>query len=183
MHLFEIYIKYLNIHKIHHCQVVRCIFLDQHFLLAQYKAHPIVTRWLLWIIFQVLLNLIFLAHPTEVLSPCEPSPCGSNAICEEQNGAGSCRCQPDYYGNPYEGCRPECTLNSDCVSSLACVKLKCQNPCIGVCGQNAECQVINHLPMCLCPAGFTGNPFNYCRPFQESTSKSLDDYSAGLLFY
>lgn len=94
--------------------------------------------------------------------PCSPNPCGSNAICREQNGAGACQCQPEYFGNPYEGCRPECVLNSDCPSNRACVSSKCQDPCPGACGQNAYCQVVNHLPSCTCLSGFTGNPYSFC---------------------
>lgn len=101
--------------------------------------------------------------PADLLpNPCFPSPCGANAICKERNGAGSCSCIPEYIGNPYEGCRPECTLNSDCPSNKACIRNKCQDPCPGTCGQNAECQVINHLPSCTCWPGYTGDPFNYC---------------------
>lgn len=96
------------------------------------------------------------------ITPCTPSPCGPNAICKEQNGAGTCICLPEYIGNPYEGCRPECVLNSDCLSNFACIKNKCRNPCPGTCGQNAECHVVNHLPSCTCYPGFTGDPFRYC---------------------
>lgn len=98
----------------------------------------------------------------EHLSPCVPNPCGANAQCREQNGAGACTCLQDYIGNPYEGCRPECILNSDCVSTKACISKKCQDPCPGVCGQNAVCQVINHLPSCTCLSGYTGDPFRFC---------------------
>ena len=111
---------------------------------------------------------------TETLSPCTPSPCGTNALCQEQNGVGSCQCLPDYFGNPYEGCRPECTLSSDCAANLACMRMKCQNPCPGTCGQNADCQVINHLPSCTCPSGFTGDPFSYCRPYQPVSKSSRE---------
>lgn len=97
-------------------------------------------------------------------APCTPSPCGANAVCREQNGAGSCACLPEYVGNPYEGCRPECILNTDCPSSKACIRNKCRDPCPGTCGSNAECQVIGHLPNCLCRIGFTGDPFAYCTP-------------------
>lgn len=69
---------------------------------------------------------------------------------------------PEYYGNPYEGCRPECVLNTDCASNKACSNYKCKNPCPGTCGQNAECQVVNHLPMCSCYQGYTGDPFRFC---------------------
>lgn len=100
----------------------------------------------------------------EHLTPCVPSPCGANAQCREQNGAGACLCLPEYIGNPYEGCRPECTLSSDCPSNKACIRNKCQDPCPGTCGQNADCQVVNHLPSCTCRPGFTGDPFRYCNP-------------------
>lgn len=100
--------------------------------------------------------------PQEVINPCSPSPCGVNAVCREQNGAGSCTCQADYVGNPYEGCRPECTLNTDCAPNKACIRSKCQDPCPGTCGSNADCQVVNHLPVCNCWPGYTGDPFRYC---------------------
>lgn len=108
-------------------------------------------------------SLIILADiPIEVLTPCMPSPCGSNAVCREQNGAGACQCLPEYFGNPYEGCRPECVGNSDCPSNRACVRNKCTDPCPGTCGQNADCQVVNHVPSCTCRIGFTGDPYRYC---------------------
>ncbi|VEN50381.1 unnamed protein product, partial [Callosobruchus maculatus] len=112
----------------------------------------------------------------EILNPCQPSPCGVNAICKERNGAGSCVCLPEYIGNPYEGCRPECSINSDCPSIKACVRNKCVDPCPGTCGQNADCQVINHLPSCTCIPGYTGDPFRFCspepQPVQEESPKN-----------
>lgn len=100
--------------------------------------------------------------PQEYLNPCNPSPCGINAICKEQNGAGSCSCLPEYFGNPYENCRPECAVNAECQSNKACMNNKCKDPCPGTCGQNAECQVISHSPTCTCYNGYTGDPFRYC---------------------
>lgn len=108
-----------------------------------------------------LVRVLFLATPVSV-SPCKPSPCGFNAVCKEQFGAGSCSCLSDYIGNPYEGCRPECIVDTDCISILACIQSKCRDPCPGVCGQFAECQVINHRPSCICISGYSGNPFQYC---------------------
>lgn len=101
------------------------------------------------------------------MSPCKPSPCGFNAVCKEQHGAGSCTCLLDYIGNPYEGCRPECVVDTDCISTLACIQSKCQDPCPGTCGQFAECQVINHRPTCTCIPGYSGNPFQYCIVFRD----------------
>lgn len=95
-------------------------------------------------------------------TPCLPSPCGSNAICTERNQAGSCSCLPEYIGNPYEGCRPECVLNSDCPSNRACVRSKCVDPCPGTCGTNAECRVVSHIPTCSCFVSYTGDPYRYC---------------------
>lgn len=71
-------------------------------------------------------------------------------------------CLPEYIGNPYEGCRPECVLNTDCPSNKACIMSKCQDPCPGTCGQNSDCVVISHLPSCVCRQGYTGDPFRYC---------------------
>lgn len=98
----------------------------------------------------------------EKTSPCEPSPCGPNAECREQNGAGSCTCLPDYLGNPYEGCRPECVVNTDCIPSKSCIRNKCQDPCPGTCGPLAICTVVNHLPSCSCPGGYSGDPYIRC---------------------
>lgn len=104
----------------------------------------------------------------ELLTPCNPSPCGANANCREQNNVGACQCFPGYLGNPYEGCRPECTLNSDCPSNQACQQQKCRDPCPGVCGANAECSVINHLPTCNCLTEFTGDPYRFCSRIERS---------------
>lgn len=98
----------------------------------------------------------------EVINPCQPSPCGLNAVCNEKNGAGSCQCLSEYVGNPYENCRPECIHNSDCASNKACTRNKCVDPCPGSCGTSAECRVINHAPACTCLPGYTGDPFRYC---------------------
>lgn len=99
--------------------------------------------------------------------PCTPSPCGSNAICRVQQNTASCSCQDDYIGNPYEGCRPECTLSSDCPSNQACFRSKCRDPCPGTCGPNAQCYVINHAAVCSCLERYTGDPFNYCNLITE----------------
>lgn len=98
----------------------------------------------------------------EPINPCEPSPCGANAECIQRHGAGACKCLNDYFGNPYEGCRPECTHSSDCAQNKACVNNKCVNPCLGLCGQNAQCDVINHVPSCTCAVGYVGDAFQAC---------------------
>lgn len=100
--------------------------------------------------------------PTEIVIPCSPSPCGPNALCRAHNGLSICQCLPDYYGNPYEACRPECLRNSDCAANKACQNQKCRDPCPGTCGQNAQCQVINHIPNCACLTGYQGDPYRQC---------------------
>lgn len=95
--------------------------------------------------------------------PCNPSPCGPNAICDK----GNCRCLPEYRGDPYRECRPECVLNSDCPTEKACLNNKCVNPCIGTCGTNAECKIFNHIPMCSCLPGFAGNAFVACQRIES----------------
>lgn len=121
-------------------------------------------------------NIISVTVPHEVLRPCSPSPCGVNAVCKEQNNVGSCTCLPDHIGNPYESCRPECVHNSDCPSTRACINNKCQDPCPGTCGQNAYCQVSNHLPKCYCNNAFTGDPFRYCHPFIQESKTLFSSY-------
>lgn len=101
--------------------------------------------------------------------PCNPSPCGPNANCRERNGAGSCTCVDDFYGDPYLGCRPECVMNTDCTMDRACFNNKCVNPCSGACGQNAECRVTNHAPSCSCLPGYSGNPLHACTPVLSKT--------------
>lgn len=90
--------------------------------------------------------------------PCNPSPCGTNAECSN----GVCNCRLDYVGNPYELCQPECVINDHCPSNRACIRNKCADPCAGTCGQNAVCDVFNHVPMCSCPPGMSGNAFVFC---------------------
>jgi len=92
--------------------------------------------------------------------PCNPSPCGPNAQCNN----GICSCLPEYQGDPYAGCRPECVLSTDCPRNRACIRNKCADPCPGTCGQGATCDVVNHIPICSCPQGMSGNPFVECRP-------------------
>lgn len=94
--------------------------------------------------------------------PCNPSPCGPNALCNN----GICTCLTEYQGDPYSICRPECVLNNECSQNKACIRNKCMDPCPGTCGQNALCEVYNHIPMCRCPQGMNGNAFTQCLPYQ-----------------
>lgn len=97
-----------------------------------------------------------------ISDPCDPSPCGANSICNN----GICSCKNNYFGDAYTGCRPECTMNSDCSPNKACINTKCIDPCPGTCGQDARCDVSNHIPSCSCPQGYSGDPFLACRRIQ-----------------
>lgn len=97
--------------------------------------------------------------------PCKPSPCGSTAHCNVFGGQVA-MCDPcgstSGYWSP--ACHPECLFNSDCPFDLACIGQKCLNPCSGSCGVGAECVVYHHQPICTCPYGLVGNPFEHCHP-------------------
>lgn len=95
-------------------------------------------------------------------NPCFPSPCGPFSECRDIGGIPSCICQPNYIGAP-PGCRPECTINADCPSDLACINKKCQDPCPGSCGLNAQCTVKKHTPICTCIENYVGDAFTECK--------------------
>lgn len=137
-----------------------------------------ITTRKLYIYIYLVINLaqLFSVPPrqTERPQPCNPSPCGSNAECTDRNGAASCRCIQDYFGDPYVACRPECTINAECPSNKACSRLHCVDPCPGLCGTNAQCRVINHIPTCTCIDRYEGDPFSSCRlrPIRKNLAMS-----------
>lgn len=97
----------------------------------------------------------------EPTNPCQPNPCGANSQCREVNGQSVCSCLPSYEGRP-PNCRPQCITNSECSLDKSCMNRKCTDPCQGSCGINAQCQVINHSPICSCNEKYTGNPLSKC---------------------
>ncbi|KAF2350556.1 EGF-like domain [Trinorchestia longiramus] len=102
--------------------------------------------------------------PVADIDPCNPDPCGINALCHVIGTTDyDCKCPPNYFGNPFIECGPECTANSDCPRYLQCINLKCEDPCPGTCGFNALCETVNHYPMCDCPRGLEGDPKVACR--------------------
>ena len=98
---------------------------------------------------------------TPIPVPCQPSPCGANAVCQVMNGHEACSCLPGYIGPP-PNCRPECVINSECPSNKACINFKCGDPCVGACGISAKCDVANHNAICSCPYNLIGDPFSRC---------------------
>lgn len=97
----------------------------------------------------------------EPINPCVPSPCGPNSQCRVIGTQAACSCLPNYIGQS-PNCRPECTINAECSSILACINEKCQNPCLQSCGINAKCSVINHNAVCTCVDGYEGDPTSQC---------------------
>lgn len=110
--------------------------------------------------------------PPAPTNPCQPSPCGPNSQCQVVNGLPSCSCLENFILSP-PNCRPECTSNSDCQSQMACINMRCRDPCIDSCGVDAECRVVSNIPNCFCPPGFTGDPFTQCVPQTRKISLSL----------
>jgi len=109
-------------------------------------------------------EILFFPEEPIASDPCNPSPCGPNAQCRVSNNAAVCECLPGYFGNAFSsGCRPECVISADCPRDRACVRSKCIDPCPGVCGYNAQCNVVNHSPVCSCPQPLTGDPFLECK--------------------
>ena len=116
---------------------------------------------------------ILAIEPVEAPDPCDPNPCGPNTNTPQVIGDRcQCTCVPDMIGSP-PNCKPECVLNSDCRPELACISRKCRDPCPGLCGQNAQCRVRNHVPLCICNRGYEGDPFSACRLI---TSKIKDSF-------
>lgn len=105
--------------------------------------------------------------PLPRANPCVPSPCGPNSQCREANDQGVCSCLPNYIGTP-PGCRPECVVNSECSSQMACVNQKCADPCPNTCGIGANCKTVNHNPICSCPHGYNGDPFSRCSRIRKT---------------
>lgn len=112
--------------------------------------------------------MLFIERPVipEIQNPCIPSPCGVFSICRVIENRPVCSCEENYFGQP-PNCRPECTVNSECAQTKACVNQKCRDPCPGSCGYNAECRTINHTPVCYCLPGFSGDPFSGCKECKE----------------
>jgi len=59
----------------------------------------------------------------------------------------------------------ECLIHEDCEDSHFCnpEELKCHDACtLAVCGDGALCTSKLHRPVCSCPDGFEGNPYDTC---------------------
>ena len=69
----------------------------------------------------------------------------------------------------YEPDVPECRVDADCPSKLACIRQKCQNPCVigNPCSSSQTCVVTDSLPSrsvaCQCPDRQVAGPNGECR--------------------
>ena len=67
-----------------------------------------------------IVNCSPISAPEPARDPCNPNPCGANADPAVRGNRCECTCRPEYFGDPYSGCRPECVVNSDCTMNKAC---------------------------------------------------------------
>lgn len=105
----------------------------------------------------------------ECQDSCSLVVCGRNAECSVRNHEAICTCKPGYRGNPNDdklGCRHvECETNVQCSNDKLCDQYMCKIACLvhNPCGKNALCSAENHLQVCYCQPGFTGNPQIGCQ--------------------
>jgi len=103
------------------------------------------------------------------INPCAYGECGDDAYCKVNNHVVTCTCPTFFQGNPRVRCYAECTQHSDCHGSnqVCGSELRCHNPCDNACGVGADCEVRKDqgAAICSCPKGFTGHPYDRCRPF------------------
>ncbi|ROT61486.1 hypothetical protein C7M84_020738 [Penaeus vannamei] len=57
-----------------------------------------------------------------------------------------------------------CENNDDCDVDNSCLNKLCYDACtLGICGDDAECETVDHRPVCLCPYGTSGDPQVGCK--------------------
>lgn len=89
-----------------------------------------------------------------------------------------CSCVENYIGSP-PYCRPECVLSDECPQNKACIREKCQDPCINSCGVNAECHVVAHSAYCSCKQGYQGDAFVGCNKIPVETRNPCNPSPCG----
>ncbi|KAK0179394.1 hypothetical protein PV327_005151 [Microctonus hyperodae] len=58
-----------------------------------------------------------------------------------------------------------CMNDTQCLNSEKCIDSECIDPCLGLCGIDAICKVINHTATCSCFQCYEGNPHIRCTPY------------------
>lgn len=133
-----------------------------YIMLHRYVRYKKSRFFIIFVIQAAKINaILFLGRIKDPVDPCLPSPCGPYSVCRESHGYSICSCQEQYFGSP-PFCRPECMVSSDCMPNRACINQICVDPCIGSCGNNAKCMVVNHNALCSCPQNYVGDPFVHC---------------------
>ena len=57
----------------------------------------------------------------------------------------------------------ECQDDDECPDTKRCKNYECQDPCLDIiCGTRATCAAESHRPLCKCPPGLEGDPFEAC---------------------
>lgn len=78
---------------------------------------------------------------------CTTMHCASNAVCVVEEGNPECKCLKGYEGDGIAECvkvktpmnLTACENDTQCIGTESCINAKCQSPCIGTCGNAAEC--------------------------------------------
>lgn len=102
---------------------------------------------------------------------CESVHCGVRAKCITENHQSQCVCVDGFVGNAYDlvkGCElpHECSGDSGCLTDQVCRPgtdgiRRCVSVCLYAdCSITAECIGQNHIAVCRCPAGYTGDPID-----------------------
>lgn len=58
--------------------------------------------------------------------------------------------------------RGECSSDSECRGDQNCINYSCVSSCTGQCGVGASCNARQHIALCSCPPGTTGDALSRC---------------------
>lgn len=107
-----------------------------------------------------LINTVQPLHDIYYLAPsCNGKTCGPHS--QLQADCSCSKCLLNTVGQP-PNCKPQCIVNSDCLSHQSCHENKCIDPCIDACGENTDCKTIRNKPVCSCKTGAKGDPYVKC---------------------
>lgn len=125
---------------------------------------------------------------------CDAESCAPTALCRGKQHQPMCNCPPGTNGNPYIQCstyrepaqrEPECMVDADCPSQLACFSERCENPCSksNVCTPEQTCSVLDTLPLrtliCKCPIDMYTDTSGHCVPIKQDQPGCRADHDCG----